>query len=1139
MIPSKQRVDESTQPRLLRPIGLTIEPRQRTYSRIFMLTIRNRAAIGMLLVSGSMGWARGAYVNFESSHVHPITLTPSGDRLLAVNTPDALLEVFTVTASGGLAREFSVPVGLEPVTVAARTNTEAWVVNTLSDTVSIVDLTQRTTLRTLSVGDEPTDVVFASGRAFVAVSQEDAVKVYDLSNLSAAPVVKSLFSRDIRALAVSNDHTKVYAVAQRSGNQTTVVNANVLFGGASSLDPARLSALGLNDMTCSGPAPGYPPLPPGVVRNPALTDPMDGIPKVGLIVTWSDARGRWEDERGAAGPSWNGCLPFRLLDQDLFVIDASTLAVSHIDHLGTTLFDVSVNPANGRIYIPNTEARNNVRFELPPPPAGSPAPLYGVRGHPVDNRLTIVDPSAGNAVSVVDLNAHIDRFSNPSTNLGERMASLSQPGMMVWASNGSAAYLTAIGTRKLFKVNGSCLSGGCIFGANRAVPEAVDVGEGPTGVALSEAKSRLYVLDRFTNSIALVNAANLIKIGEIPMHDPSSSTILSGRRFLYDAIIGSGHGDAACSSCHVSGDMDGLVWDLGDPTGTLAPYSSANDNVRFIVPIGGQPSGAPCPSPGTACASHQGFDPQKGPMETQTLRAMLEPLHWRGDRATMGEFNKAFVGLMGTADIGPINGQPAGLSAANMEMFRQFALGIRFPSNPFRNVDDTVPNAPITVVGEAFTGQGNPATGETLFNTHPSDANQACISCHAHPFGAAGGKLDGVTPQEPTTSPDAAALFNGNADKTPHSDLKVAHLRNLYEKFGPAFGPPAPSPAPDRRTGFGFVHDGTIADLGTFLSLNVFNLSAQQVRDITAFLHMFPTGTKPAVGRNVTVPAGAPPTGSSSEESLIGTLISLGDGANPARHCDLVAFELRDGRPRRYALSGGSWTSDTVGEPALSTAQLRQGAQGPVSFLCATVGSGSRLGGDLDEDGVPSNDNCPGTANPSQSDADLDGAGDACDNCPNTGNPDQRDTDLDGVGDACDNCAASPNAGQGNMDQDARGDACDCAPSDAAAFAVPGEVIGLTMGPAASVLVWSPVAPGAGSGTVHDVLRGALQELPLESRPSDTCVASGIPAATASDGATPPPGDGFWYVVRGRNVCGAGPYGSASNGWTRTSTACP
>ena len=78
--------------------------------------------------------------------------------------------------------------------------------------------------------------------------------------------------------------------------------------------------------------------------------------------------------------------------------------------------------------------------------------------------------------------------------------------MMVWNAAGTIGYLTAIGSRKLFKVDGACLSGSCIFGPNRASPSAVEVGEGPSGVALSEARSRLYVLDRFTNAIAVVSS---------------------------------------------------------------------------------------------------------------------------------------------------------------------------------------------------------------------------------------------------------------------------------------------------------------------------------------------------------------------------------------------------------------------------------------------------------------------------------------------------------------------------------------------------------------------------------------------------------------------------------------------------------
>src|SRR5207247_9376314 len=87
--------------------------------------------------------ARAAFTNFESWHVRPLAIAPAGDQLFAVNTPDNRLAVYTITA-GGITLAAEVPVGLEPVAVAVRTNlagqTEAWVVNHLSDSVSIVEL---------------------------------------------------------------------------------------------------------------------------------------------------------------------------------------------------------------------------------------------------------------------------------------------------------------------------------------------------------------------------------------------------------------------------------------------------------------------------------------------------------------------------------------------------------------------------------------------------------------------------------------------------------------------------------------------------------------------------------------------------------------------------------------------------------------------------------------------------------------------------------------------------------------------------------------------------------------------------------------------------------------------------------------
>src|SRR5262245_28335336 len=84
-------------------------------------------AAGILLLGLAFPVPSGAqYINFESSQVHPIALTPSGGRLLAVNTPGALLEVFTVLPGGDLAPLAQIPVGLEPVAVVARTESEAW-----------------------------------------------------------------------------------------------------------------------------------------------------------------------------------------------------------------------------------------------------------------------------------------------------------------------------------------------------------------------------------------------------------------------------------------------------------------------------------------------------------------------------------------------------------------------------------------------------------------------------------------------------------------------------------------------------------------------------------------------------------------------------------------------------------------------------------------------------------------------------------------------------------------------------------------------------------------------------------------------------------------------------------------------------
>jgi YVTN family beta-propeller protein len=192
---------------------------------------------------------------FESGQVRPLAQSPDGQLLFAVNTPDNRLEVYATRnhrprhsgdvihlQQSQLTHIASIPVGVEPVAVAARNNREVWVVNHLSDSVSVVDVRDGVmrVVRTLVVGDEPRDIVFAGenrerafittahrgqnapfdpqlttpgiGRADVWVFDADAVSRTQRQTIGGTPLtIVNLFTDTPRALAVSPDGILVYA----------------------------------------------------------------------------------------------------------------------------------------------------------------------------------------------------------------------------------------------------------------------------------------------------------------------------------------------------------------------------------------------------------------------------------------------------------------------------------------------------------------------------------------------------------------------------------------------------------------------------------------------------------------------------------------------------------------------------------------------------------------------------------------------------------------------------------------------------------------------------------------------------------------------------------------------------------------
>ncbi len=95
-------------------------------------------------------------------------------------------------------------------------------------------------------------------------------------------------------------------------------------------------------------------------------------------------------------------------------------------------------------------------------------------------------------------------------------------------------------------------------------------------------------------------------------------------------------------------------------------------------------------------------------------------------------------------------------------------------------------------------------------------------------------------------------------------------------------------------------------------------------------------------------------------------------------------------------------------------------------------------------------------------------------------------------------------------------------------------------GGAAVIITWN-LAMGA---TSSDVLRGLMNALPVGPGGGDETCFGGIPGTTLTltDATNPTRGAGFWYVVRGDNACGEGPYGyQGQNGAPtvpRVSTTC-
>ncbi|NCF56200.1 MAG: beta-propeller fold lactonase family protein [Planctomycetia bacterium] len=901
------------------------------------LFIRTLAVISILLIHGGLfsielsAQPAEDWVNWESPPVHPLEKVPGSSLMLAVNTADDQLEVHDV-ANGVPEHLYSIPVGIDPVSVRAFSSEKAWVVNRISDSISVVDLVRGTIDWTIQTSDEPADVIFAGDpiRAYVSCSGTDEILMFDPSQ--ARPVLLqtlNIVGEEPRALSTSPDGSLVYCAIFESGNGTTLLGGGGDFGTSTLAFPPNV----VNEP--SGPYGGLNPPPnSGSGFNPPFNGATGTPPEVGLIVRkqgadlWLDDNGSdWSDFVSGPQASLSGRpVGWDLADHDVAVIDTSDQSISYISSLMNICMSISVRPTDGAISVIGTDAHNEIRYEP------------NLNGNFIDV-LHVMLPEISIANSH-DLNPHLPTTgSNVAEDLRE--ISIGDPRALVWNSAGTTAYVAGKGSNNVIRLNED--------GSRDLSVPPIEVGAGAAGLVIEG--DWLYVLEHFDGSLAAVDLTTGQVVGRVQHHDPTPTPVKEGRKFLYDTHLTSGMGQVSCASCHVDARTDRLSWDLGDPSGDVELFTDICN------------MGLPLAAPGDC----DDFHPMKGPMLTQSMQDIIgkEPHHWRGDRFGIEAFGGAFL---------HINGDDLPLVGADMQLFEDFLASIHYPPNPFRNLDNSLPTA-IELEGHFTTGRfapegqplgtGNAEIGLDLYRNAGLDGGLQCVTCHTLPVGIGpNAVLSGFQMQ---TIPDGASgeKHHGvvSVDGSTQRNIKIPQLRNIYKRSG--FN----TTQQVNTAGFGFLHDGSVDSVERFLAEPAFDVqSDQELAHLVAFMLAFSGSDLPeGSNSNPFEPAGSP---AHDTHAGVGKQITF-DGSNNTNPQSLALLELlrqeaalgrvgliahafQAGVVRGYFLfgNGAVMQSDSIAESSIVSALVASAsAENEVTFMAVDEGSTIRMSVDRDLDG--------------------------------------------------------------------------------------------------------------------------------------------------------------------------------------------
>ncbi|MEL7066614.1 MAG: hypothetical protein AAGK24_04205, partial [Planctomycetota bacterium] len=416
--------------------------------------------------------------------------------------------------------------------------------------------------------------------------------------------------------------------------------------------------------------------------------------------------------------------------------------VSYVGGALSVVTGVAVHPNSGDPVAIGIESFNEIRFE---------PVLEGVFA---EVRLA----RWGSEETVVNLNPHTEGVHTLPP--AERAKSVGDPRAIAFSSTGEEAWIASKGSNNVLVVDA----------LGQRIGDPIPVGFGSTGLALNDDVA--FVHNHFEGTLAVVDRAEREVSAVVSLFDPVPDEVQQGRAHMYDTHLHSARGEVSCATCHIDSRMDRLAWDLGNPGGSMQPID-VNCN------MGVEQFGPDCPD----------FHPMKGPMTTQTMQDLIgkEPLHWRGDRLSIEAFDGAFHELLGGDE--PLN-------PIDMGEMRTFLATVRFPPNPYRNADNTLPTdleIPFPGTGRyapagSAMPNGNALRGLEIYTSEITDDPFSCVTCHALPTGMGPDRVLRISPPGVDPIPLGPNQERHHAvvsvDGSTQRHFKVPQLRNMYTKTG-------------------------------------------------------------------------------------------------------------------------------------------------------------------------------------------------------------------------------------------------------------------------------------------------------------------------------------------------------------------